>query len=204
MTPDPYLLQKYNTSDVWFAKQAGELPLAASVAIPLLGYALLRASAAGTDRQRQALAAADARDRAILALQETGNTQALRGMGPILPMASDVPGYGDDSVDLWGAGKLASEAGKGLAKAAGIGSTVLDGIAAAAKPLVSRLPGIGSKAGWKSQALVGALGVGGAVAGLKAGKAAINRIDAPAKTMVQGYGPALPNYVNEWGTPSYG
>lgn len=199
MRPDPKLLVRYATGDVLLAKQAGELPLAAAVALPLLGYAIMRSSANGMERRREAAAGEGAKERAIEALRESGNVRALKNSGPFLPVSAEVPGYGDDSVDLWGAGKLAEEAGRQLAKQAGIGSSIISGISAAAKPLVSRLPGIGAKASLGSQALTGALGIGGAVAAVKGGKALIGKMDAPARTMEQGFGPALPSYVNNWG-----
>lgn len=193
-------MRAYGTEDVWRAKQAGKLPAAAALAIPILGYMAMRAGSREDEHERAALQRADIQARAIEALRGAGDDQALRGgMGQMVGPPSTVPGFGDDQ-DLWGAGKLAELAGRIMAKRAGIGTQLMGGLGSAGKALVGAIPGIG-RGSWKSQAITGALGVGAAVGAVKGTKALMNQAGAPARTMVQGNGAGVPQYVNPYGTP---
>lgn len=104
----------------------------------------------------------------------------------------------------------AIEAGRALAKSAGIGgmamgainrapNALLKGVQAVAKPVVNAMPSLGM--GGKALAVGGTIGAG--LLAHKAGKKALEFGMEPAQERRLGApGPGLPRYVNEYGTPS--
>jgi len=107
---------------------------------------------------------------------------------------SNVPG--DFSMFDKGASVYASEAGRILAKHAGIGGAVMGGLKAAKSALT---PGLGTKL------LAGGALVGGGILAAKAGKAAYNYGMAPTQEHTfGGHNAALPSAVNQFGVPQMG
>lgn len=100
---------------------------------------------------------------------------------------SNTPNF--EALDKSAAAELMREAGRALAKTAGIGGMLL-------APLKSMSFG--------SKALLGAGSIGTGVLAAKAGKKAVEFGMQPAPERQQGApGPGLPRYVNEFGTPAY-
>jgi hypothetical protein len=97
--------------------------------------------------------------------------------------------------------KAPAAVGRGMSALGRAPQALASGAQSAAKPVLSRMPGLGG-GGWKSKALVGGLALGGGYAALQGGKALYNAGMAPAKVKVQGAGPALPRYVNQYGVPT--
>lgn len=110
------------------------------------------------------------------------------------------------------AARYAVEAGRVLAKQAGIGGAglsllgklnqvpnmLMKGVQAVAKPIASAMPSMGL--GGKALAVGGTLGAG--LLAAKAGKKALEFGMQPAPERRQGApGPGLPRYVNEYGNP---
>jgi hypothetical protein len=197
----------------------GGLPLAALIGGMLLYKGMKGSVDQGLD---------EAKDRHNMkrlgeAQRNSGTIAALRGGAPLDPMGnllyqneradSAIPG----DVELFskGAAAHAEAIGRLLAKTAGIGGAVMKGLGAinnspdllvrgaqaAAKPIVSRLPGpsLGTKA------LIGATALGGGLLAAKAGKKALEFGMEPAQERRLG-GPhaGLPRYVNQFGVPTMG
>lgn len=118
---------------------------------------------------------------------------------------SNVPG--DYAMFDKGASVYAVEAGRALAKQAGIGGAVLSGLKAGGGALAK---GLGAAKAAVTPGLAGKLMLGGAAVGggllaAKAGKAAYNYGMAPAQEhTLGGHNAALPSAVNQFGVPQMG
>lgn len=229
--PNQALMALYDTAEVYLAKLANKRPsLTAALALPLLGYGALRLvqGQAGDDQGRSIQDNESIRTSA--SAHNAGDVAALRGQtsGPSVAdlflqraMAERPPAdAGDYPLELFkeGAG-IAERLGRTFAKKAGIGGVLgsmgrslagvlnrapqalASGAQSVAKPVLSRTPGLGG-GGWKAKALVGGMALGGGYAALQGGKSLYNAGMAPAKVKVQGAGPALPRYVNQYGVPT--
>ena len=195
----------------------GGLPLAALVGGMLLYHGMKR----GVDDDITDAKGMQNIKRVAEAQRNAGTNAALRGGARLDPMGSllyqneraDNAIPGDFSMFDKGAAAHLIEAGRTLAKQAGIGAMAMKGLGAinkapdlllrgaqaVAKPVVSALPG----PGLKTKALIGATALGGGLLAAKAGKKALEFGMKPAQEQRLG-GPSsgLPSYVNEWGQPT--
>ena len=186
-------------------KLPGNKALLAALAIPAVGYAMMRSVSNDAQQDQQNEMAAVDRTRAIEALRNSGDIAALRGntssnaIGQLMAARARQevvqPTYDDYPMELFKEGRrVGTEIGRMFAKAAGIGGMVQSAL----KPVLSRTPGLGG-GGWKAKALVGGTAIAGGYGALQGGKALYNAGNQPARVKAQGAGPALPRYVNQWG-----
>lgn len=203
------------TAEKWSPLKGG-LPLA-TLAGGLLLYHGLKGS------QQNDLSQESARrdmQRAGEARSNAGVVSSLRGGSPLDPVGAAI--YNNEraaSGDIGntfmfdkGAAIHIVQAGRALAKQAGIGGALLGavnklpnaalkGVQAVAKPVVSRLPSPGM--GTKLLGGAAALGVG--YGALKAGKGLYNYGMQPSAPMERGgHNAPLPGFVNQFGVPEMG
>lgn len=196
-------------------KVALNKPLLAAMAVPAAGMLLMHAFKSGTNNDEQQAHQDIAQARGHEALRNAGDVEALRGgnggsMKYLLAQraaeGARSASYDDYPMDLFKEGsKIADQVGRAMAKQAGIGGAALGLLQkgmGAAKAGVAKVPGIGKSSGLGTKALVGAAALGTGYAALKGGQAAFSAAGAPAKVKVQGAGPALPRYVNQYGVPT--
>lgn len=197
----------------------GGLPLAALVGGLLLAKGLSRNADAGVDE-------AKARHNVARVGEATRNSQVnstLRGGAPLDPLGamiyngeradSGIPG----DVNMFDKAAAADgmEAGRVLAKSAGIGGPIgaavgalnkspdllLRGAQKVLKPIVSRIPG----PGLLGKAAIGAGAIGAGMLAMKGAKKAGEFGMAPAQEhRLGGHAAALPSYVNQYGVPVMG
>lgn len=222
--PNPVLAAAFGTDKLAAALPAkweplkGGLPLAALVGGMLLYHGMKRGATSDLSQAQ----AQQGMLRAGEAQRNSGVNASLRGGAPLDPMGSTL--YQTERADSLMPGDLsmfdksamlhAIEAGRLLAKQAGIGGLVTQGLSAlnkspnlvvggaqrAAKPLVGALP----RLGLKSKALVGATALGGGLLAARAGRKALAFGMKPAQEQrLGGLSSGLPSYVNEYGVPSY-
>lgn len=197
----------------------GGLPLAALVGGLLLARGMSRSAAAGVD---------EAKSKHNLARISEANRNAqvnstLRGGAPLDPMGAML--YNNERADSGipsdvnmfdkAAAADGMEAGRLLAKSAGIGGPIgaaigavnkapdllLRGAQKVLKPAVSRLPG----PGLVGKAAIGAGVLGAGMLAAKGAKKAGEFGMAPAQEQrLGGHAAALPSYVNQYGVPVMG
>lgn len=178
----------------------GGLPLAALVGGALLYSGMHRGAkqdAAQNEVKQEA-------NRAFEANRFAGTDAALRGGVPLSPVGSsiynneraDSNALGDMSMFDKGASIAGLEAGRILAKQAGIGGAVLGGVKALGKAITP---------GWKSKALFGAGALGAGYLGAKGLRAAGNFMNTPSEEQrLGGHNAALPTGVSQFGVPTMG
>lgn len=180
---------------------------ATSVGVPLaglLGAALLyKTLTGGTNKDKAEAQQARALHMAKAEQSNAGVNASLRGGARLDPVAQGIYNNeyaaNSDPGDWYmfdkGAAAHMVEAGRLMAKQAGIGGAVMG----AAKSLGGAL-----KPGWKTKALIGAGVVGTGLAAAKGGKALYNFGMKPDDPHRQGgYGAARPAYSNQFGVPTY-
>lgn len=200
MKPNSNLLEYYGTKNALMNKEAGRLPLSAAIALPILGYLAVQSSKDEMNRQISEEQAIIERNRLIDLARNMGDIQALRNnpqMGSYQQMLYNQAVADNQPMGDLGAFKIAAEVGRSLAKKAGIGSVAANAV----KGAISKVPGIG-RGSWKSQALTGGLALGAGYGAIKGTGALMGAANKPAQVKVQGAGPALPRYVNQYGQPS--
>lgn len=197
----------------------GGLPLAALVGGMLLARGMSRSAKSGVEeaKMKGSMARADEANR---------NSQlnaTLRGGVPLDPMGSllyqgeraDSGMPGDMSMFDKAAAAIGEEAGRVLAKTAGIGGPIgaaigavnkapnllVSGAQKLLKPVVSRIPGPGLLG--KAAIGAGALGAG-MLAAKGAKKAGEFGMAPPQEHALGGHSAALPSYVNQFGVPQMG
>lgn len=209
--PDPHLTEAFGTDKIaaqWDPTKGG-LPLAALLGGLLLYHGMKRGVDSGIDDMK----AEHNMARLAEADRNAGTVSALRGGAPLDPMGMMLyQNERADSVMHKGAALHAIKAGRALAKQAGIGGLLAKGVGmlnrspdllmrgaqAAAKPVVSRLPG----PGLKTKALIGATALGGGLLAAKAGKKVMEYGLGPSQEHRQGgHSAQLPSYVNQFGVP---
>lgn len=202
--------------DKW-APLKGGLPLAAMVGGLLLARGMSRSAGAGVEQAKMK----QEFNRAGEAARNSQVNATLRGGAPLSPMGSmlynderaDSGVVGDMSMFDKGAAAAGEEAGKMLAKSAGIGGAIGSALGAVnkapdllvrgaqkvLKPVVSRIPG----PGLLGKAAIGAGVLGAGLLAAKGAKKAGEFGMAPAQPQRLG-GPAapLPSYVNQYGVPT--
>lgn len=175
--PDRGLMSFYGTEDLYLAKLANKKPLAAALALPILAYMFMRSNANAGDQLSGRDYSDNVRFHAAQAALNAGDDAALRGDS----FSTQAPqGYYDKSASI------VADIGRDLAKLSGIGGAVLGTLS----------PGL------KTKAILGAGALGAGYGALRAGRAVAHEAGKPAELRIQGAGPALPRYVNEWGVPS--
>lgn len=195
----PGLVRLYGTEKVSAPKEwkpmKGGLPLAALVGGTLLYHGLHKSNQ--NAQARQGLQQDYARGAAANRL--SGTDAALRGGVPLDPGGAalyrneraDSNTPGDFSMFDKGAAAVAEDAGRLLAKQAGIGGAVMSGLKSAKSALT---PGMGTKL------LAGGALVGGGLLAAKAGKSAYNYGMAPTQERtLGGHNAELPSSVNQYG-----
>jgi hypothetical protein len=206
----PGLVRLYGTEKVSAPKEwkpmKGGLPLAALVGGTLLYHGLHKSNQNAQAQQglRQDYA------RGAAANRLSGTDAALRGGVPLDPGGAalyrneraDSNTPGDFSMFDKGAAAIAEDAGRLLAKQAGIGGAVMSGLKAGGSALSKGIgaaksaltPGMGTKL------LAGGALVGGGLLAAKAGKSAYNYGMAPTQERtLGGHNAELPSSVNQFG-----
>lgn len=190
------------------------LPAAAALALPILGYAAMNKARGESSDQQQIAQAEYEVARAREAQRNAGDVQALRARPSTDPYLAGIYGRerqeSEVPQDLAAfeseARKFAERCGRVLAKTAGIGTllgTAAGGIKSFVKKPLTHAPVVGRKAGWKTQAALGAGTIGLGYAGYKGTQAASGALSAPVGPVVHGSkGLQLPRYVNEYGVPT--
>ena len=178
----------------------GGLPLAAAVGGALILHGMHRGAKVDSAQQN----ARQEANRAFEANRFAGTDAALRGGVPLTPTGSSIYANeradsnqaGDFSMFDKGASHAGVEAGRILAKYAGIGGSVLGGIKAMGSAL---------SPGWKTKALLGAGAVGAGLAVAKGARAANNFMQAPSgEQRLGGHNAELPTSVSQFGVPTMG
>lgn len=167
----------YGTEDLYLAKLANKKPLAAALALPILAYMFMRSNQNAGNQLNEQDYSNNARFHAAQSALNAGDDAALRGGS----LSTQAPaGYYDKNA------AVIAEVGRDLAKLSGIGGAALSALGA----------------GWKTKAMLGVGAAGAGYGALRAGRAVAHEAGKPAELRIQGAGPALPRYVNEWGQPT--
>jgi hypothetical protein len=183
----------------------GGLPLAA-----LAGGLLLYHGMKGSQQRDQVGAEQQAlAQRANTAANNAGVVASLRGGAPLDSVGSAIYNneraasgeIGDSFMFDKGAAAHIVEAGRLLAKRAGIGGAVLGGIKNLAGAGMAKIP----KVGLGTKLLAGGAALGAGYGAMKAGKGLYNYGMKPAETRtLGGHNAGLPQYTNQFGVPEMG
>lgn len=198
MAPHPALATK--TAE-WSPTKGG-LPLAA-----LAGGLLLYHGLKGGQQRAQAEAGRQGLEQRVgNAANNAGVVASLRGGAPLDSVGSAIYNneraasgeIGDTFMFDKGAAARIVEAGRLLAKQAGIGGALLGGAKRLATTGVAKIP----KVGLGTKLLAGGAAVGAGYGAFKAGKGLYNYGMAPAQTRtLGGHHAELPQYTNQFGQP---
>jgi hypothetical protein len=183
----------------------GGLPLAALAGGLLLYHGLKggqQRTQAGAERQ-------NLEQRMGNAANNAGVVASLRGGAPLDSVGSAIYNneraasgeIGDAFMFDKGAAAHVVEAGRLLAKNAGIGGAVLGGIKSLATAGAAKIP----KIGLGTKLLAGGAALGAGYGAMKAGKGLYNYGMKPAETRtLGGHNAGLPQYANQFGVPEMG